>query len=127
MRFINNLCPPAYLYLLYSTIHVALDVSFGMYVTAFIKVLMAIGGAIVLDVLCGVELGIVAWAIVATPFIIMALTTSIAMGLGIDRLVGQAVKEKFSVLTADNKKNRDKYVTTLKQQDALPLSSSSMY
>jgi hypothetical protein len=128
MRFINNLCPPAYLYLLYGVIHVALDTSLGLYVTAFSKVIMTIAGAVILDVLCGVELGIVSWAIVATPFIIMALATSISLGLGIDRMVMGMIKESFtSPLTADNKKNRDKYVTPLKDQDALPLSTSSTY
>lgn len=128
MRFVDNLCPPAYLYLLYGVIHVALDTSLGLYVTAFSKVIMTIAGAVILDVLCGVELGIVSWAIVATPFIIMALATSISLGLGIDRMVMGMIKESFTgPLTADNKKNRDKYVTPLKDQDALPLSTSSTY
>jgi len=128
MRFINNLCPPAYLYLLYGVIHIGLDTSLGLYVTAFSKVIMTIAGTVILDVLCGVELGVVSWAIVATPFVIMALATSISLGLGIDRMVMSMVKESFTgPLTADNKKNRDKYVTTLKQQDALPLSTTSTY
>jgi hypothetical protein len=128
MRFIDNLCPPAYLYLLYGIIHVALDTSLGLYVTAFSKVVMTIAGAVILDVLCGVELGVISWVIVATPFVIMALATSISLGLGIDRMVMSMVKESFTgPLTADNTKNRDKYVTQLKNEDALPLSTSSMY
>ena len=83
MRFIDALCPPALLYLIYSVIHVALDLSQGLFVTALVKLVLGIGGVVVLDVLCGIELGVVAWAIIATPFLMMALATSISLGLGI--------------------------------------------
>ncbi len=127
MRFIDVLCPPALLYLLYVAIQVGLDVSLGLWATAVMKLVGGVAGTIILDTLCGVELGIVSWAIVATPFIMTAVATSISLGLGIDRLAAKYVKEAFTPLTADNKKNRDKYVTQLKDQDALPLSSTSMY
>jgi hypothetical protein len=127
MRFIEVLCPPALLYLLYIVIHVGLDLSLGLFLTAGVKVVMGIIGAIILDSLCSVELGVVSWAIVATPFIMTALATSITLGLGLDRLATTAMVEQFTVLTADNKKNRDKYVTTLKNEDALPLSSNSVF
>jgi hypothetical protein len=127
MRFIEMLCPPALLYLLYIVVQVGLDLSLGMFLTAAVKVVMGVAGTVILDAMCSVELGVVSWAIIATPFIITALATSISLGLGIDRMAAMYVQEKFSPLTADNKKNRDKYVTQLKQQDALPLSSTSMY
>ncbi len=127
MRFIDVLCPPALLYLLYVAIQVGLDVSLGLWATAVMKLVGGVAGTVILDTLCGVELGVVSWAIVATPFIITAVATSISLGLGIDRLAAKYVKEAFTPLTADNKKNRDKYVTQLKEQDALPLSSTSMY
>lgn len=121
--FIDALCPPALLYLLYTTVHIGLDLSLGLFGTALVKVVMGIAGVVVLDALCAVDLGVVSWAIVATPFIMVALASSISLGLGIDRLV----HEKFTVLTGDNLKNRDVLVTTLKDQDVLPLSTSSMY
>jgi len=127
MRFIEMLCPPALLYLLYIVVQIGLDLSLGMFLTAAVKVIMGLAGTIILDAFCSVELGIVSWAIIATPFIMVALATSISLGLGLDRMASQFVQEKFTPLTADNKKNRDKYVTQLKQQDALPLSSTSMY
>lgn len=128
MRFIDALCPPALLYLLYSVVHVGLDLSQGLFATAAIKFVMGIAGVVVLDTLCGVELGVVSWAIIATPFLIMALATSISLGLGIDRTVARFVKEGFQgPLTGDNLKNRDGLVTTLKQQDAAPVSTSSLY
>lgn len=127
MRFIDSLCPPALLYALYTTIHVGLDVSLGLFATALIKVVMGVTGVVILDALCGVDLGIVSWAIVATPFIMVALASSISLGLGLDRLMSRVVKEGFQPLTGDNLKNRDKLVTPLKEGDALPLSTSAMY
>lgn len=126
MRFIDALCPPALLYLIYIVVHVGLDLSLGLYITAIVKAVMGIAGTLVLDAFCGVDLGIVSWAIVATPFIITALAASISIGLGIDRMLMKKV-EGFSPLTADNSKNRDKYVTQLKQKDALPISTDSTY
>lgn len=127
MRFIDVLCPPALLYLLYVVIQVGLDVALGLWVTAAVKIVGGLAGTIILDTLCGVELGVVSWAIVATPFLITAAATAISLGLGIDRMAAKFVQEKFTPLTGDNKKNRDRLVTQLKNQDAHPLSSTSMY
>jgi len=124
MRFIDSLCPPALLYLLYVVIHTGLDLALGRFGTAMIKTIMGVAGVVILDALCSVDLGIVSWAIVATPFIMVALASSISLGLGIDRML----YEKFSnPLTGDNLKNRNGVVSHLKQQDAAPVSTSSLY
>jgi hypothetical protein len=125
ISFIEELCPPALLYLIYSTIHVALDLSLGLYATAGIKLIMALAGVVILDALCSVELGVVSWAIIVTPFIMVALASSISLGLGLDRMLEKSVRETF--LTGDNLKNRDGLVTTLKNQDALPVPSTSIF
>ena len=128
--FIEALCPPALLYLLYTMIHVALDLSLGLYATSLIKVVMGLAGVVILDALCSVDLGVVSWAIVVTPFIMVALASSISLGLGLDRMLAMSMKEGFTVmnlLTGDNLKNRDRIISPLKNQDALPLSSSSIY
>lgn len=127
MRFIENLCPPALLYLIYIVVQIGLDLSLGLYIMALMKLVNGAVATIILNAFCGVDLGVVSWVIIATPFIITALATSIALGLGLDRTIGTYVKEKFTPLTADNSKNRDKYVTQLKNEDALPLSSTSLY
>jgi hypothetical protein len=127
MRFIEELCPPALLYLLYVVIQIGLDLSLGLWVTATAKIIGGVAGTIILNALCGVDLGIVSWAIVATPFIITALATAISLGIGLDRMIAKYTVEKFSGLTYDNKKMRDKYVTPLKQNDVMPLSSTSLY
>ena len=128
MHFIDALCPPALLYLLYIVVHVGLDLSLGLFVTAGIKVLTGIAGVIILDALCSVDLGIVSWAIVATPFIMVALGTSISLGLGIDRQAALLMREGFTPISADDKQNKDLYVTQFKYDSgALPLNSDAVY
>lgn len=95
MRIIEDLCPPATLYLLFIAIQVGLDVSNFNVITALVKSITGFAGAILLDILCDIDLGIVSWFIIATPFIITTLATSIAMGVGIDRMIMSSVQERF--------------------------------
>jgi hypothetical protein len=97
MRFIDALCPPALLYLLFVTIQIALDLSMGMVLTAGVKTVFGVATVFVLDALCGLDLGIVSWAIVATPFIVTSLATAVALGLDADRIVTTKVKETFAL------------------------------
>jgi hypothetical protein len=68
-----------------------------MWVTLVIKTFLGLATVLVLDTLCGVELSVVAWFLVAAPFIITALATAIAMGSNFDVTVLQQLKltEKF--------------------------------
>jgi hypothetical protein len=127
MRFIDVLCPPALLYLLYIVIQVGLDLSLGLWLTAVVKIISGVAGTIILDTLCGVELGIVSWAIVATPFLMTAAATTIALGLGIDRMASKYVTENFTGGKPEDKKTPDRLGTETKDKDAMPLSSTSMY
>ncbi len=97
MRFIEDLCPPALLYLIFLAVQLGLDASLGMWVTLVIKTFLGLATVVVLDTLCGVELSVVAWFLVAAPFIITALATAIAMGTNFDVNVMQQLnlKEKF--------------------------------
>lgn len=97
MRFIEDLCPPALLYLIFLVVQLGLDASLGMWVTLVIKTFLGLATVTVLDTLCGVELTPVAWFLVATPFIVTALATAIAMGSNFDVTVLQQMSftEKF--------------------------------
>ena len=97
MRFIEDLCPPALLYLIFLVVQLGLDASLGMWVTLVIKTVLGLATVVVLDTLCGVELTPVAWFLVAAPFIITALATAIAMGSNFDVTVMQqlSLTEKF--------------------------------
>jgi hypothetical protein len=107
-------------------VHVGLDLSLGFYLTAAVKVVTGLAGVFILNAFCEVDLGLVSWVVIATPFLMTALATSLAMGLNLDRGLTELMKEKFTPLTADDKMNRDEYVTQLKGGEA-PFSTSSMY
>ena len=120
MRFIEDLCPPAVLYLMYIMVHIGLDISLGMYITAAVKLVGGLACVVVLDSFCEVDLGVVSWLVISAPFIITALATSIALGLNLDRgLQGLAV-EHFSSPKKDSK------VETLGPGDH-PISTSATY
>jgi hypothetical protein len=65
---------------------------------AFISTLLKtlFGGATVyaLELLCKLDLGIVSWFVVAMPFVITALGTSIALGLDLDANINKVVSGK---------------------------------
>ena len=86
MKFIETLCPPALLYMLFLAIQLGLDAADLAWVTFVVKSIFGVGTVFVLDLLCRLDLGIVSWVLIATPFVVTALATSIAMGLQIDRM-----------------------------------------
>ena len=96
MRFIDDLCPPAFLYLIFLVVQVGLDASLGLWITLLIKTVLGIAVVFVLDMFCGVGLGVVSWFLVAAPFIITALATAISMGTGFDsKILNGLTKEGF--------------------------------
>jgi hypothetical protein len=95
MRFIEDLCPPALLYLIFLVVQLGLDASLGMWITLVVKAFLGFATVAVLDVFCGVQLGVVSWFLVAAPFIITALGTAIAMGTNFDQTVLLQLKENF--------------------------------
>jgi hypothetical protein len=96
MRFIDSLCPPALLFVLFVAIQIALDISLGLFLTAGMKFGFGVFGAFVLNMLCGVQLGVVSWALIATPFIITSLATAISMGLDADYRIVNTAKEHLT-------------------------------
>jgi hypothetical protein len=96
MRFIEDLCPPALLYAIFLAVQLGLDASLGMWATFTIKFIPGIATVLVLDIFCGLGLGVVSWFVIAAPFIITSLATAIAIGTNFDEIViGQVIKEKF--------------------------------
>jgi hypothetical protein len=95
MRFIDDLCPPALLYLIFLVVQLGLDASLGMWVTLVVKAFLGFATVAVLDVFCDIQLGVVSWFLVATPFIITALGASIALGTNFDQIVLVQLKETF--------------------------------
>lgn len=121
MHFIESLCPPALLYLLFIVVQVGLDLALGLYMTAGVKLLSGGVGTVLLNTFCGIDLGIVSWAIIATPFLMTALAMSISLGLGLDRAASQMVKENFE------SKPKEKHMAKPKEKDDAPVPSNSIY
>lgn len=95
MRFIEDLCPPALLYMIFLVIQLGLDASLGMWITMTIKAILGLATVVLLDTLCSIELGVVSWFLVAAPFLITSLATAIAMSTRFDESILRGVKEKF--------------------------------
>jgi hypothetical protein len=95
MRFIDDLCPPALLYLIFLVVQLGLDASLGMWITLVVKAFLGFATVAVLDVFCDIQLGVVSWFLVATPFLITAVGTAIAMGTNFDQSVLVQMKETF--------------------------------
>jgi hypothetical protein len=97
MRFLNDLCPPALLYAAFLAIGLGFDVADLRVVTVLSKIIFGGATVYVLDLLCRVDLGVVSWFIVAVPFIVTALATSIAMGMNLDAQVTQLLSGKTNL------------------------------
>ena len=101
MRFIEQLCPPALLYLIFLVVQLGLDLSLGLWITFAIKLCVGMAVVVLLDTFCGIGLSPVSWFLVAAPFVMTALATAISMSTGFDEIIlVQASKEKFT--GADN-------------------------
>ena len=76
---LEKLCAPSILYIGFSLTQIIIDIFKEMYNTAFLKFLVMIVFAIVLNIFCKRNLGIIAWFIVFIPFIMMTIITSILL------------------------------------------------
>jgi hypothetical protein len=95
MRFIQDLCTPAFLYLVFLVVHLGLDMGLGLWVTATVKLILGIATVFLLDAFCGTGLGVLSWVLVATPFVVTSLATAIAMGMNLDGQILGSMRETF--------------------------------
>lgn len=73
---IDNLCPPALLYLAFSLIQILVDIYKQLYSTAFIKFLIMLLFTTILNTFCASGLSVISWLLVFIPFITMTIITS---------------------------------------------------
>jgi hypothetical protein len=76
---LEDLCPPAILYLGFSLIQIIIDIFKNMYNTAIIKFIVMIVFTIILNILCNAGLSVISWMIVFIPFIMMTILTSLLL------------------------------------------------
>ena len=85
-----QLCPPAFIYVIFSLTHIIIDTFKGLYNTAFFKFIVSILVTILLDALCKGGMSIISWLIVFIPFIFMTFIVSILLYVfGLDIATGK--------------------------------------
>lgn len=100
---LDELCPPAILYIVFTITHIIIDVFKNLYNLAFIKFIVMIIFTLLLNVLCSSGLTIVSWIIVFLPFILMTIITSLMLyTFGLDEATG---KMKYKVDYPNGKHN----------------------
>ena len=86
----EEICPPALIYLIFSTTQVVIDTVKGYYNLALTKLIVALIFTILLNYLCSLGLGIISWLIVFIPFILMTLIVSMLLLMfGLDPTTGK--------------------------------------
>lgn len=101
MQVIESLCPPALLFAIFLALQLGLDTAMGLFATAVVKAILGVAAVVVLDMFCGVELSVVSWFLVASPFIISVLATAISIGTDFDaKMLNGLVYETFLVKSA---------------------------
>ena len=116
---LEQLCPPAILYIAFSLTQIIIDIFKNMYKTAFFKFIVMVVFSIALNVLCQRGLGLISWFIVFVPFIMMTVITSLLLfvfGLSpssgsLDYKVdypNQETKKEVVVVTDPHKSYEDK-------------------
>lgn len=99
MRFVEELCPPALLYLIFLVIQLGLDLGLGLWVTFTVKLVVGLFFVYLLNTFCGIGLTPVSWFVVAAPFVITALATAMSMQLDLDQIIliqNVPSREKFT-------------------------------
>lgn len=106
---LDNLCPPAVLYIVFSLTHIIIDIFKNLYNTALLKFFIMIVFSIVLSMLCNSGLGIVSWIIIFIPFISMTImSTLLLMSLGISPSTGKITKTNNNNDNNNNNNNNKK-------------------
>ncbi len=90
---LTTLCPPALIYIIYSTTQIGIDTAKGDYNTAFLKFWVAIVFTFLLNHLCQLGLGIISWIIVFIPFMLMTFIVALLLLVfGLDPRTGKITK-----------------------------------
>jgi hypothetical protein len=76
---LENICGPVILYLGFSLVQIVVDIYKNLFNTAFLKFIVMIVFAVILNILCSVNLTIISWFLVFIPFIFMTFITSVLL------------------------------------------------
>jgi hypothetical protein len=77
--FLEKICAPALIYIIFSLIQIILDITNGDYNEAFMKLWVGLVFTLMLNFLCEKGLGLVSWMLVFVPFILMSTVVGILL------------------------------------------------
>lgn len=110
---LEQLCPPALLYVGFSLTQIIIDIFKKMYNTAFFKLIVTFIFTMLLNILCKQGLGVVSWFIVFVPFIMMSIITTLLLFVfGLSPFTG---KLNYNVDYQDNSQTNDQQTTHQKK------------
>lgn len=90
---INNLCPPALLYVGFALTQITIDIFRQTYNTAIMKTVVAIVFTSLLNMMCMSGMSIISWFIVFIPFISMTIVTAVLLYVfGLSPVTGKLEK-----------------------------------
>jgi len=108
-----QLCPPALIYLVFSTTQIIIDMLKGLYNTALFKFIVMIMITFLLNALCQEGLSIISWFIVFIPFILMSvIVTMLLYVFGLDVATGKLNYNCQNVPTQPQSQNKTVIVST---------------
>jgi len=106
---LKELCPPAFIYLIFSLSQIIIDAVKGYFNTALVKVFTTFIFTYLLNFMCNAGLGIISWIIVFIPFILMTIISVLLLGLlGLHPKTGRL----NNYTKQDNRMNNYAQVTT---------------
>ena len=83
-------CPPAFIYIIFSLTQIIIDTIKGQYNTAFFKFIVSILITFLLNALCKNGMSVISWLIVFIPFIFMTVIVTILLYIfGLDASSGK--------------------------------------
>ena len=129
---LDNICPPALIYLAFSLTQIIIDTFKGLYNTAFLKFIVMITITFLLNALCQGGMSIISWIIVFVPFIFMTVIVTILLYVfGLDAATGTLKFKCTNPTTTSNSNSNLIYSsttdTTTTTNTCQPKTSSNLY
>lgn len=77
--FLTNLCPPVIVYIGFSIIQIIIDIYNGIFNQAFLKFIIMIIFALIINILCDLGYNVIAWFLVFIPIIMMTIISTLLL------------------------------------------------
>jgi hypothetical protein len=121
---IQKLCMPALIYLIYMVIHITIDLYYGLFNMAIIKIGIGTIITLLLNILCENNMSVISWLVISIPFVMMTIiAVFILVGLGLNPATGKSNTND----TTDTTTTSNTTATSVSTTTAPPNSPPSIY